>query len=152
MFQLPKTRSPAVVVAVAFSCLLLVASAAAQQRDPTPKELWDAYPLQPEEAPAVPTPGSDVPEPVASPRAAAVVEPDDGGGLPWFVVIMLATPLVVAAAMLLSDRRRRRPAPVTAEQIAPPAIVKNGAAFDWRVYPPPARPAPPAPPSLKGGE
>ena len=119
--------------------------ATADQREPTPKELWDAYPLSPDESTPAPTPGSDVPAPAVPPRA----EPgqDDGGGLPWFVPIMLAAPLVVVAAILL---RERRPRYLTTERTEPAKT--KPAAFDWRRYPPPARPAPPAPSTLEGGE
>ena len=127
--------------------LLAVPSAWAQERErePTPKELWDAYPLQPGEASPTPTVGSDVP----SARTVVAPTDDEEPGTPWYVPALLAVPLAVGAAVIAADRRRRR-ARAEAEAAAPPMARRS---FGWEHFPPPARPAPPAPPPppFRGG-
>jgi hypothetical protein len=130
--------------AMAVGGLSAAPSASADQREPTPKELWDAYPLHPEDSTPMPTPGSDAPTAVATPRADAGQEE---GGMPWFVPIMLAVPLMIAVGIVVVEWRARHPATEPAEPLE-----TRRATFDWRLYPPPARPAPPPPPTIKGGE
>ncbi|WP_169542326.1 hypothetical protein [Solirubrobacter soli] len=124
--------------------VLSPAPARAQEQTPSPKELWQAYPLQPGQAPATVTPGpsaSASAAPSATP-AGAVSADDGGGGVPLAVPIGLAAVLAFGAGVGLGLRRRReRPIeePAAAEPVAPRR-------FQWRDYPQPARPAPPPPP------
>jgi hypothetical protein len=139
-------RTLSLLIALTIALLLPVTSASAEPRQPTPKELWDAYPLEPGESPPVATPGSEV-------EAASSSSPnqEDDGGIPWFVPLMLAAPLVVVAAMMLTEHRRRSATKRPADQVVPTASGTAHRSFDWRDYPPPARPAPPSPPPVHGG-
>jgi hypothetical protein len=104
---------------------------------PSPKELWDAYPLEPEQAPATVTPSVSV-------SPGAVGSPDDDGGVPLAVPLGLAALIACGAGLGLAVLRRR----TTAAQ--PPVLVREEPErpkrFQWRDYPQPARPAPPPPP------
>jgi hypothetical protein len=114
-------------------------SARAQEASPSPspKALWDAYPLQPEEAPATATPSAEF---RASPSATPASSDDEG--MPWIVVVLLAAPLVFAAGLLIGHQRSR--SPDAAE--APRREAAAPRRFQWRDYPEPSRPAPPPPP------
>jgi hypothetical protein len=112
-------------------------AAHAQERTPSPEALWEAYPLEPGEAPLQAEPDAQ-----AEPAPA----PEEDGGVSWLIPVMLAAPLVFLAGMALGRRRRRSPVVVPAP-VAPPAPKR----FDWREYPPPARPAPPPPPVPRQG-
>jgi hypothetical protein len=119
--------------------VVLPAPARAQEPSPSPKELWEAYPLQPGQAPPAATPVASVSASPAPRRA-----PRDGDGVPWLAAVLLAAPLVVAGGLLVGHRRSRTRAEPT---VAGPAEPKR---FQWRDYPPPARPAAPPPP-VPGG-
>src|SRR5690349_756760 len=123
---------------LALALWLPTAPSQAQKQDPSPKELWDAYPLQPGETPAVPTPGSDIPAPTP-----AAAEPRDAG-TPWTVPLAGLT-AVGALSFVLLRRRRAQPEPAA----APTASNVERLTIEWRVGPPP--PAPPAPPPPVNG-
>lgn len=126
---------------LALALLLPAVPAPAQERDPSPQELWDAYPLEPGASPAVPTPGTDIPDPTPA-AAPAAPAPDDGS--PWLVPVS-ALALVGALSVVLLRRRRTEPEPA-----APPAAPDvERLTIEWRVAPPP--PAPPAPPPPVNG-
>ena len=124
--------------------VLLQAGSSAWAQDasptPSPKALWDAYPLQPDQAPATATPSAEF---RASPSATpARSESSDDDGMPWIVVVLLAAPLVFAAGLLIGHRRSRAPGAREATGREPAAPKR----FQWRDYPEPSRPAPPPPP------
>jgi hypothetical protein len=130
-------------VVIALAALLLAGSSASAQEPsstPSPKALWDAYPLDPDKVPATVTPSAELgASPSATPSRPAAPDED---GLPWLVVVALAAPLVFAAGLLIGHRRNRAPS-------RPPAIAGPPSApkrFQWRDYPEPSRPAPPPPP------
>jgi hypothetical protein len=136
-------------VVIGLAALLQAGSPAWAQepaKTPSPKELWEAYPLDPGQAPPTATPSAELRAspsvtPSASPARAA--SPDDGG-LSWLVVLLLAAPPVFAAGLLLGHlRSRARAAPPPAVAPSEPPAPKR---FQWREYPKPARPAPPPPP------
>jgi hypothetical protein len=139
-------RKLSLLVALVIALLLPVTSTSAEPREPTPKELWDAYPLKPEESPPVATPGTEIGVPSSSGASQ-----EDDHALPWFVPLMLVAPLAVVAAMMLVEHRRRAATTRPADQTAPTTAGTAHRSFDWRDYPPPARPAPPAPPPLHRG-
>jgi hypothetical protein len=125
-------------VVVGLVALLPAASPSwAQESTPSPKELWEAYPLEPGQQ-----------APTASPAAAATAAPTrpvsdtGGGGIPLAVPIGLAALLAFGAGVGLGRRRRARKAAVSE---APPPVQPTPRRFEWRDYPPPARPAPPPP-------
>jgi hypothetical protein len=124
-------------VVIGLAALLQAGSSAwAQERTPSPQELWEAYPLEPDQAPATATPSAEFRAgPSATPKAA----PPDDGGMPWLLVLLLAAPPVFAAGLLIGRRRHRAPS-------APPVAAEPPRRFQWRDYPEPARPAPPPPP------
>jgi len=125
--------------------LLIVASPAAWAQEPTrtpsPKELWEAYPLDPGEAPAVPTPSAEFDAAPTVTAAPAIAPSEDDGGRGWLVVALLPFALGLFGAGVLLGRRRWRERAVETPVSAPPEPKR----FDWRTYPPPARPAPPPP-------
>jgi hypothetical protein len=111
---------------------------------PSPKALWDAYPLEPDQAPATATPSAEF-SAAPSANASRPAAGSDDGGVSWIVAILLAAPLVFAAGLLVGHRRNRagaKPAPA-ADAGAQPAAPTG---FQRREYPKPARPAPPPPP------
>jgi hypothetical protein len=124
---------------------------------PSPSQLWEAYPLVPQDAPATATPSEAATESAASPaprRAASSpttgVRGDDGGGVPLAVPIGLAALLAFGAGMGIGRvRRRDRLERVELERVesgGAPAQPPAPKRFQWRDYPEPARPAPPPPP------
>jgi hypothetical protein len=146
------------LVVLGFAAVLLPGSAArAQEPDatpsPSPKELWQAYPLAPEDAPATATPSEAATEGATSPtpaRTASSRPPardDGGGGIPLAVPIGLAALLAFGAGIGLGRVRRSERAehiePVADPQPVEPPAPKR---FEWRDYPEPSRPAPPPPP------
>jgi hypothetical protein len=142
-------RTLALLAGLAIALLLPVTLTSAEPREPTPKELWDAYPLDPRESPPVATPGSEIGVPSSSGASQ-----EDERALPWFVPLMLVAPLAVVAAMMISEHRRRGATTRPADQTAPTTPGTAHGSVDWHDYPPPARPAPPAPPApppLHGG-
>ena len=79
---------------------------------PSPKELWEAYPLEPGEAPPTATPSAEfsaapsaTPTSTAKPRAAA--SDDGGGGVPLAVPIGLAALLALGTGVGVGVHRRR---------------------------------------------
>jgi len=121
-------------------------SAWAQERTPTPKELWEAYPLDPDEAPASQLPSATPAEFGAAPQTGSEAAADEGGGgIPLVVPITLAALLAFGAGVALGRRRRERAAAAAAAE-PPPAEPAPPKRFVARDYPQPARPAPPAPP------
>ncbi len=124
---------------VGLAAVLPTAPAWAQDSTPSPEELWEAYPLEPGQA--APTASADA-SPVASVAAPGreAGQQDDGGAIPLAVPIGLAALLALGAGVGFGRRRRQRPAEVVE---APPVTPRR---FQWRDYPPPARPAPPPPP------
>jgi hypothetical protein len=132
------------------AALLLQGSSSAWAQDasktPSPKELWEAYPLEPSEAPPTATPSPELgagARVTATPTATPAASSDDGG-VPLAVPIGLAALLAFGAGAGLGlHRRRERPAeesPVAADEPPEPQ------SFPRRHYPEPARPAPPPPP------
>jgi hypothetical protein len=134
-------------VVIGLAAMLQVGSSAWAQeptRTPSPKELWDAYPLEPGRAPATATPSAEFGASVTAtptPRPAS----SDDGGTPWLLIIVLAAPLVFAAGLLLGHRRDRARAAAAEGPVQPPEP-QEPKPFQWRDYPEPARPAPPPPP------
>jgi len=114
--------------------LVLAPVAQAQERTPSPKELWNAYPL---DAPHSPTATATVTATSRRPAAQA------GSGPPMMLVAIAPVALLALAGGVVL-RRRGRGAP--AEPAITPDPMPASRRFDWRTYPPPARPAPPAPP------
>jgi hypothetical protein len=142
------------LVVVGLSALLPGAPAAwaqdaAATASPSPKELWEAYPLAPKDAPATATPSEAATEGSASPapRRAGSSRPaaSDGGGTSLAVPIGLAALLAFGAGVGLG-RVRRRDRLEREESAAVPAEPAAPKRFEWRDYPKPARPAPPPPP------
>jgi hypothetical protein len=144
-------------VVLGFAAVLLPGSAVwAQEPDatpsPSPKELWQAYPLAPEDAPATATPSEAATEGAASATparktASRAAASDDGGGIPLAVPIGLAALLAFGAGIGLGRVRRaerveRMEAAEDLRPVQPPAPKR----FEWRDYPEPSRPAPPPPP------
>jgi hypothetical protein len=119
----------AVVAAAAFG-MSLAGSANAQRDQPTPEELWDAYPLDPEgkrteqQAP----PGTTGPRGETSPSASPTPRPtiaqapaaDDDGGLP--TTSLLAAVLIAFTGGMVAGRiRKRRIAAARSAAVAPMA-------------------------------
>jgi hypothetical protein len=128
-------RGPLVAVLVAGA--LVTPAASAQERAPSPAKLWEAYPADPGKAAAPAETATAKPRPPAS--------VDEGRAWAPAAPIGMAALLALAAGVALG--RRRRPSAVVALEPPAPAPVPAPARFDWRQYPPPARPAPPAPPA-----
>jgi hypothetical protein len=130
-------------VVIGLAALLLAGSSASAQEPsstPSPKALWDAYPLDPDKIPATATPSAEFgASPSATPARPASSDDD---GMPWLVVVLLAAPLVFAAGLLIGHRRNRAPSAQPAGAGESPAPRR----FQWRDYPEPPRPAPPPPP------
>jgi hypothetical protein len=149
-------------VVLGFAAVLLPGAAArAQEPDaspsPSPKELWQAYPLAPEDAPATATPSEAATEGAASPapRRTTPSRPaasDDGGGIPLAVPIGLAALLAFGAGVGLGRvRRSERQGRVEAAVADPPPVEPPAPKrFQWRDYPEPSRPAPPPPDARSG--
>ena len=152
-----------VALALALAALALAgAPAAAQERTPSPEELWEAYPLDPGSTPLPADPDAEI---VRSQTAAA---PDDS--LPLIVPIMLIAPLVLIAGLALRSRRRApaggpmraaesprqaraaEPAPrFPAAKRAPRVTAAEPASPTRAAEPaPPARAGEPAPPARAG--
>ena len=154
------------------------AAAQTQKQNPSPEQLWDAYPLAPDQA--GPEPSDPAPTPTAVPsrdagRPAVQATPapsDDSGGVPVAVIIVgavFAVGIAIGAgaftfgvgigAGALGRRRQRaavaqRPAarPAPAAKPAPaPAKAPKRAAAPSRSAPAEATPAwePPAPPEIE---
>jgi hypothetical protein len=146
---------------IAGLALAPAAPAWAQDSTPSPKELWEAYPLEPGQAAPTVSPSSGVSSAPARPAS-------DSGGIPLAVPIGLAALLAFGAGVGLRRRRREtvaaalrwpwrreRAAPDVAAALQWPRRRERAAQdvaaaaprrFDWRAYPPPPRPAPPPPP------
>ena len=124
------------------------AMAAQPASTPSPKELWDSYPLAPGGGRAQPDPApTPTASAAASPKPAArapAAEPDDGP--PTTVIVgaaMIAFAIGIGAGELWRRRRRRTP-PIVAS--APPAPPEPEPATDMtQPAQPVAEPAPPAP-------
>jgi hypothetical protein len=124
---------------------------------PSPKELWNAYPLAPEDAPATATPSEAATEGAATPtpRQAGAAPPaaakDDGGSAGWVIGVIVAALLAFGLGLAIG-RRRRRERLEAAEAVgdSPPVEPPAPKRFQWRDYPEPARPAPPPPPPPNG--
>jgi hypothetical protein len=112
-----------VLVAVLTAVVALSSSAPAQEhkkRDPTPQELWNAYPLDPPkdgvafELPASATPG-------ATPAPAA------GASGPWLVLVVALIAGVFAVGVLFGARRRPQRSETRATRLpeSPPAPPRN---------------------------
>ena len=146
LFVRPRTLS---LVLAVLGLVVAGPSAWAQERTPTPKELWEAYPLDPDKAPASQLPSATPAEFGAAPQAGSEggAADEDGSGIPLVVPITLAALLAFGAGVALGRRRRsQRAAAVEAAADPPPAEPAPPKRFVARDYPPPARPAPPAPP------
>lgn len=117
-----------VVVSVLASAAYAVSSQAAQE--PSPEELWEAYPLDPGQAGA--QPADPAPTPTAAPTrrtgstAQPAAEADEGGPLVLVLAGVVAAFAVGLGAGDLRRRRRRRtgaapmPAPAPAAAALPP--------------------------------
>jgi hypothetical protein len=125
------------VAAVTAACVPGIPSAGAanaQQREPSPEELWDAYPLEPEAerteeaappgttgragapgADASPTPSATATRAPVSPRATD----DEDGGLP--AVALAAAVIAAFASGLIAGRIRRRRRLAAGSAATPPA-------------------------------
>jgi hypothetical protein len=106
---------------------------------PSPKELWNAYPLDPGGTSPTVEPQSPVETTNAAPSPSA-----GDGGFPTVIVIVLAAGAFAAGLAL--GRGRRRPTqtdPASSVRAGDPSPERR---FTARDYPPPARPAPPPPP------
>ena len=125
--------------------MLIVASPVAWAQEPTrtpsPKELWEAYPLDPGVAPPVPTASAEFDAAPTVTAAPAAASSEDDGGRGWLVVALLPFALGLFGAGVLLGRRRWRERAVATPAASPPEPKR----FDWRTYPPPSRPAPPPP-------
>jgi MYXO-CTERM domain-containing protein len=154
--------------------LLLPAATSAWAQDadgtPTPKELWEAYPLDPGETPPTATATASAEMnagPKVTPAPASSSDDGGGGGIPLVVPIALAALLALGAGVGLSRRRGRgsedggggeiekpeppAPRPSQPEFQAPITEATVPARrFEKRKYAQPARPAPPPPP-VPGG-
>jgi hypothetical protein len=117
-------------------------------RSPSPKELWNAYPLDPGGTAlnlnqALP--------PVEANAAPSPSGSDDDGGFPAGIAIALAA-AAFTAGLALGRGRRRETQTETAMAVRPEPSAGNASPaaserrFVWRDYPPPSRPAPPPPP------
>ncbi|MDA0162482.1 hypothetical protein OM076_19570 [Solirubrobacter ginsenosidimutans] len=121
---------------------------------PSPKELWNAYPLAPEDAPATATPSEAATEGAATPtprQAGAAPPVKDDGGTGWVIPVIVAALLAFGLGLSIGRRRRRErleaaEAAGDSPAVEPPAPKR----FQWRDYPEPARPAPPPPPPPNG--
>jgi len=132
---------------IGLAALLQVSSTAWAQeasKTPSPKELWEAYPLEPGQTPPTATASPELDAGARVTATPTATPAEDGGGVPLAVPIGLAALLAFGAGAALGlHRRRERPmqeTPVAAEE--PPAPPT----FPRRTYPEPARPAPPPPP------
>jgi hypothetical protein len=144
------------LVVIGLAAVLLPGATARAQEpgatpSPSPQELWQAYPLAPEDAPATATPseaateGAGSPAPSPTPAKSAAGD-DDGGGIPLAVPIVLAALLAFGAGVGLGrvrrgERLKRVEAAADPQPVEPPAPKR----FQWRDYPEPSRPAPPPP-------
>ena len=114
---------------------------AAATASPSPKELWEAYPLAPEDAPATATPSEAATEGQRSPASPSRPAAEDSGGIPLAVPIALAAVLAFGTGIGLG-RVRRRDRLEREEFADAPAEPAPPTGFQWRDDPQPARPAP----------
>ena len=112
------------------------------QRSPSPRELWNAYPLDPDSRELI---VKQAPPPVASAAAPSPSSSGAGDDLGLLAGVAIALAAAAFTAGLVFGRRRREPATAVAVNPASERRVV------WRVHPPPLRPAPPPPP-LPGRE
>ena len=154
------------ITALAVAGTLFAPVASAQERTPSPKELWDAYPANPGGEPTIPPDERATATPTASGGVAGAQATSSGspgdassdGGPPLVpapIMIAIAA-LALGGGVLLWRRHRSRWGVSRAlalryvdEDVAepapppPPPPVPKPVRRD---FPPPARPAPPAPP------
>jgi hypothetical protein len=109
---------------------------------PTPEQLWNAFPLKPTRAGALPTPTA---RPALRPQTHATPHAQRHG-TSVALLVAIAFPFVLAAGLALTWlRARAAPRPRAAER--PPAPTEaRPRRFDPNALRPPARPPPPAPP------
>jgi hypothetical protein len=121
--------------------LALSSSAPAQDRDPTPQELWNAYPLDP------PRTGVAVELPSPTPSATTPASKSDGG--PPIVLIGSLIGAAFAVGLFIGARRRRVPesGSRSAPAAPPPVEAAHVAAAAPVATSPPPPAAPPEPPA-----
>jgi hypothetical protein len=118
------------------------APAAVPSRTPTPKQLWNRYPLQPNGSGALPSPTA---RPVVRPagRAARVAKHH---GISVALLLAVALSFGIGAALAWAGLRWRATLRPSAVETRSPPADPHPRRFEPSSLRPPARPPPPAPP------
>jgi hypothetical protein len=114
---------------VVAAALAVCSPLAAAADDPTPEQLWNAYPLNPPaKGPQLDVPASSG---VATPAPTKAPAADEGSGFPLALVIGIGAGLFAIGLLIGSRRRARAPAP---KAPAPPPGPRPGATCEirWR--------------------